>query len=156
MVGTDTVDAYLAGAIDIDGHISIIRKRGYRRHTDGRQMTYYVARVSLSDASPVVPDLLQSTFPARRSTYRARNRLQKEWHMWEAANQTAREPLARLLPHLRLKRRQAELALSLIALLERDAPAPFKPLSDEEDEARRLLFEEAALLNAARPQRLYR
>ena len=74
MVGTDTVDAYLAGAIDIDGHISIIRKHGYRRRTDGRQMTYYVAVVSLSDASPVVPDLLQSTFPARRSTYRARNR----------------------------------------------------------------------------------
>jgi hypothetical protein len=48
--------------------------------------------------------------------------------MWEAANQNAREPLARLLPYLRLKRRQAELALSLITLLERDAPAPFKLL----------------------------
>jgi hypothetical protein len=76
--------------------------------------------------------------------------------MWEAANQNAREPLARLLPYLRLKRRQAELALSLITLLERDAPAPFKLLTDEQEQARRLLFDEAALLNAARPQRQYR
>ncbi len=72
MVGIDTVDAYLAGAIDIDGHISIIRKRGYRRRTDGRQMTYYVATVSLSDASPVVPDLLAVDLSRSTLKYRAR------------------------------------------------------------------------------------
>ena len=72
------------------------------------------------------------------------------------SRESKRPPLARLLPYLRLKRRQAELALSLITLLERDAPAPFKLLTDEQEQARRLLFDEAALLNAARPQRQYR
>ena len=59
----ETLYAYLAGAIDIDGRISISRARGYRRD---REMAYYSAVISLSDSDPVLPDLLQATFPARR------------------------------------------------------------------------------------------
>jgi hypothetical protein len=34
--------------------------------------------------------------------------------MWEAVNRGAHEPAARLVPYLRVKRRQAELALTLM------------------------------------------
>ena len=36
----ETLYAYLAGAIDIDGRIIIERVHGYRRRSDGRQASY--------------------------------------------------------------------------------------------------------------------
>ena len=67
----ETLYAYLAGAIDIDGRISISRARDYRR--GDREMAYYSAVISLSDSDPVLPDLLQATFPASRLQYEAKN-----------------------------------------------------------------------------------
>jgi hypothetical protein len=152
----ETLYAYLAGAIDIDGRIFIARVQGYRRRLDGRQIPYYIATISISDTSPVVPDIFQATFPARRSRYAAKNRKQTAWHMWEAVNQSAHEPAVRLLPYLRLKRRQAELALTLINLIQREKAGGARPLTSEREEARRLLYEEAVALNEARPNRVYR
>ena len=149
----ETLYAYLAGAIDIDGRIIIERVQGYRRRSDGRQVSYYKATIRLSDSSPMLPDLLQATFPARRLQYEAKNRKQAEWHTWEAVNQSAHEPVVRLLPYLRLKHRQAELALTLITLIEHEKG---RPLSDEQEQARHRLFEEAQLLNDSRPRRMYR
>jgi hypothetical protein len=151
----ETLYAYLAGAIDIDGRVSISRALEYRRR-DGQRIAYYSAVIALSDTNPVVPDLLQATFPASRLDYEARNRKQIAWHMWEAVGQKAHEPLLRLLPHLRAKRRQAELALSLITLIERDKAGGARPLNYEQQEARRLLYEEVGRLNALRPKRIYR
>jgi hypothetical protein len=152
----ETLFAYLAGAIDIDGRIFIARAQGYRRRLDGRQVPYYIATIALSDSSPIVPDLLQATFPARRLQYDAKNRKQVAWHMWEAVNQGAHEPVARLLPYLRVKRRQAELALTLINLIEREKAGSARPLSTEQEKARALLYEEVLILNESRPNRTYR
>jgi hypothetical protein len=151
----ETLYAYLAGAIDIDGRILIARRFGHRR-TDGRQVPYYGATISLSDSSPIVPDLLQATFPARRLQYEAKNRTQAAWHMWEAVNHSAHEPMVRLLPYLRLKRRQAELTLTLIDLIQREKAGSARPLTPEQEKARGLLYEEALLLNETRPNRTYR
>ena len=152
----ETLYAYLAGAIDIDGRIVIERVHGYRRRSDGRQVSYYKATIKLSDSSPMLPDLLQATFPARRLQYEAKNRKQAEWHMWEAVNQSAHEPVVRLLPYLRLKHRQAELALTLITLIKHEKAGSGRPLTDEQEQARHRLFEEARLLNDSRPRRMYR
>ena len=152
----ETLFAYLAGAIDIDGRIFIARAQGYRRRLDGRQVPYYIATIALSDSSPIVPDLLQATFPARRLQYDAKHRKQVAWHMWEAVNQGAHEPVARLLPYLRVKRRQAELALTLINLIEREKAGSARPLSTEQEKARALLYEEVLILNESRPNRTYR
>ena len=119
----ETLYAYLAGAIDIDGRISISRAGGYRR--DGK-MTYYSTVVTLSDSDPV------------------------------AVGERAREPLIRLLPYFRIKRRQAELALSLITLMQSDKAGSARPLSEEQQQARRLLYEQVRSLNASRPQQTYR
>jgi hypothetical protein len=62
--------------------------------------------------------------------------------MWEAVDQGAHEPVARLLPYLRVKRRQAELALTLINLIEREKAESARPLSTEQEKARALLYEE--------------
>ena len=114
-------------------------------------MTYYSAAITLSDSDPVLPDLLQATFPARRLQYEAKNRSHREWHLWETVGQSAQEPLIRLLPYLRIRRRQAELALSLITLMQSDKAGSARPLSEEQERARRLLYEQVRSLNASRP-----
>ena len=148
----DTLYAYLAGAIDIDGRVLIRRARRKGQHKG----YYYSATIALSDSDPALPDLLQATFPARRLQYEAKNRKQLAWHMWEAVGQTAQEPLLHLLPYLRIRRRQAELALSLITLMQRDKAGSGRSLSDEQEEARRQLYEQVMLLNSSRPQRTHR
>jgi hypothetical protein len=150
----ETLYAYLAGAIDTHGRISISRNRGYRR--GDREMAYYSAEITLSDSDPVLPDLLQATFPARRLQYEAKNRSHRAWYMWEAVGQKAQEPLIRLLPYLRIRRRQAELALSLVTLVQRDKAGSARPLSEEQQRARRLLYEQVMSLNASRPQPTHR
>jgi hypothetical protein len=149
----ETLYAYLAGAIDLDGRISIRRaRRGGRQEID----YYYSAVIALSDSDPTVPDLLQATFLARRVQYDARNRKQRAWHMWEAVGQSAQEPLIRLLPYLRVRHRQAELALSLITLMQNDKAGSGRSLSNEQKEARRHLYEQVMMLNSSRPQRTHR
>src|SRR5262245_37973208 len=147
----ETLYAYLAGAIDTRGRISISRDRGYRRGS--REMAYYSAVVTLSDSDPVLPDLLQATFPARRLQYEAKNRAHRAWHMWEAVGESAQEPLLRLLRYLRIRRRQAELALSLITLMQYDKAGRAPPLAEQQEPARRLLYEQVGSLNASRPHR---
>src|SRR5262245_18318290 len=134
----ETLYAYLAGAIDTDGRISISRARDYRR--GDREIAYYSAVISLSDSDPVLPDLLQATFPASRLQYEAKNRSHPKWHMWEAVGQKAQEPIIHLLPYLRISRRQAELTLSLITLMQSDRRAFARPLSEEQQQSRHLLY----------------
>ena len=147
----ETLYAYLAGAIDLDGRISIRRARRGARQEIGY---YYSVAIALSDSDPTVPDLLQATFPARRVQYEAKNRKQLAWHMWEAVGQSAQEPLIGLLPYLRIRHRQAELALLLVTVMQRQKAA--RPLTQEQQQARHRLYEEVKLLNASRPNRIYR
>jgi hypothetical protein len=151
----ETLYAYLAGAIDVDGRVSINRALDYRCRV-GQRKSYYTATIALSDTDPVLPDLLQATFPASRLEYEAKNRKQMAWHMWEAVGLKAHEPLLCLLPYLRIRRRQAELALSLIALKQHDKAGGARPLTHEQEHARHLLYEEVTRLNASRPKRVYR
>ena len=147
----ETTYAYLAGAIDIDGFISIDRRAG-------RQGMRYHARIGISDTSPVVPKLLHSLFRGRLSEIVPKKSSYARVYLWEAQHQQAREPLFRLLPYLRLKRRHAELALTLMDLVERQNVGRFmsEPLSAEEDAARRRLYEEVARLNEGRRRRRHR
>src|SRR5258708_5857758 len=149
----DTTYAYLAGVIDVDGFISIARRK-VARLGEFR----YFGRIGFSDQSPVLPTLLQELFQGSLSQSRPRKASYTAFYVWEAEHRQAREPLVRLLPHLRLKRRLAELTLELIEVVEQqDAErSRTKPLSVEEDAARRVLYEEVARLNAGRRRRKYR
>src|SRR5262245_13492402 len=128
--------AYLAGVIDIYGVISIQRRMDTRLG-----QPYYFALIALSDTAPVVPELLHALFPSSLQQSRPRNETYSPFWTWKADHQQAKQPLLRLLPHLRLKRRQAELALSLIDFIdEQNVGRPFtKPLSAEQHETRRRL-----------------
>ena len=151
----DMTYAYLAGAIDADGFISIGRKTGYRRKRDGREVTYYIVKIGLSETSPIIPDLLQSIFPAWRGEHQPKNPGHKRWHIWQATNQKAREPLTRLLPHLKLKHRQAETAIALLDLMAEQNAGRFMatPLTTEQELARARLYAQVTTLNSPRNRR---
>jgi hypothetical protein len=133
----ETTYAYLAGIIDIDGYISIKRDVKFRQRLQST-VAGYRARVGLSDASPVVPDILNATFPGRRS-------FMVGLHLWEAEQERAREPLTRFLPYLRLKRRQAEIALELLNLLGGQTAGLTRLVSEQE--TKQYLYEEITRLN---------
>jgi hypothetical protein len=138
--------AYLAGVIDIGGVITIARRKDLRLG----QLGYY-ARIALTDPSPVAPKLLHSLFPGRLSQSRPTKASYSPFWLWEADHSQAREPLLRLLPHLRLKQRQAELALTLMGLVEQQnvGRPRSKLLGAEQQAARQRLYEEVARLNSA-------
>jgi hypothetical protein len=153
----ETTYAYLAGAIDADGFISIGRKVGSRPRADGSKPIYYVVKVGLSETSPIIPDLLQETFPAWRGGHQPRNPAHKRWFIWQATNQKAREPLLRLIPHLRLKRQQAELALQFLDLLAKQNAGRFMALNltPEQEAEREELYRGVTHLNAPRNRRVH-
>src|SRR5262245_48751309 len=64
--GVETLYAYLAGIIDIDGYISITRTAGYRGHPS---VYYYAPAVGIAHPSAMVADLFQEAFPARRHAF---------------------------------------------------------------------------------------
>jgi hypothetical protein len=91
----------------------------------------------LSDASPVVPNLLHTLFSGRLCEIKPKMSSYAHYYLWEAERRQAREPLLRLLPHLRLKRRHAERALELLDLIEQQNVGRFTstPLDAEQEAA---------------------
>lgn len=150
----ETVYAYLAGIIDIKGYIFIFRRLRYPPRKDGQEnASYYVPTVRISDTAPTMPDLFQATFPARCHQFRTKNPKHPTWYIWEAEHQLAREPLVCLLPHLRIKRPQAELTLSFLNLMNPSNPGHvLNRLDAEQLRARESLYEEVTRLNGPRPR----
>ena len=69
----ETLYAYLAAAIDIDGYILIARRKTYARHQDGVETPRYTPTVRISNTAATIPDLFQATFPARRREFQPKN-----------------------------------------------------------------------------------
>jgi hypothetical protein len=146
----EALHAYLAGIIDIDGYISITRTAGYRGHPS---VYYYVPAIGIAHPSAMVADLFQEAFPARRAAFHPKRSEFTSWHWWSAEREYARKPLLCLTPFLRLKRRQAELTLSLFELFdsqEKRKGTTNRALSDEQHAARQRLYEEVQWLNGPR------
>jgi len=103
-MNTETL-AYLAGAMDADGFFSI-------RHHTIRGSTTYSESIGLGQVSDIVPNMLCNAFGG---TVRQRQRdpKWKPFFYWVASNKNAAAATKILLPHLRLKRRQAELICEL-------------------------------------------
>lgn len=103
------VVAYLAGIIDADGYITVAKNNRV-------QGTYYGARVGIAGTRSAPHELAAAIFGGRVYCYANRdNRPQFQWH------RTGRSSVAViecLLPYLRLKHRQAVLALRLQAHVE--------------------------------------
>ena len=115
--------AYLAGAIDSDGCISVKRSTYAMRVRGDATAPIFSERIMLKHVTPEVPTLLRDTFGGSLrvdtpSTARGRN-----LYAWQATDLRAVECLKAILPHLRVKREQALNCLALRKLKERSKKA---------------------------------
>jgi hypothetical protein len=101
--------AYAAGILDGEGCICV------RQHS---RLKSTKVEVTVGMCNTVIPDWLLSIFPTGRR-YTKRRQVSKNWkpcELFMACNLQAVPILTQLLPYLKLKKRQAELALELNAL----------------------------------------
>lgn len=153
--------AYLAGAIDADGHITVtraVRKLG-KRYT--HSPTYYHPRLGYTSVSDIVPVILCDTFGGnihKHQPKNAKHRLVYQWHIGTAACGIAD---GLLTPYLRQKRRQAELVVELCALIAKqhaDQRAVQKPpyrITPEQLKLREQIWREVTSLNDPRNRRIH-
>jgi hypothetical protein len=104
----ENVYAYLAGIVDADGCITCSR---------GDDSGTFAAKLTVHQAEREAVDLFARTFGG---TVKARPGYtplaRRETFMWYTTADNRADTLTRLLPHLRQKREQAELALEVIRL----------------------------------------
>jgi hypothetical protein len=101
-----TVLAYLAGVIDSDGYISTQRSLHSGR-------LYSAARVGIAGTRRQPHDLAASLFGGSVSRYEPKDPRHRAQYQWSRSGVGAATVIAAVLPYLRVKRRQAELALQL-------------------------------------------
>lgn len=107
--------AYLAGIIDGEGCIRIKKAKAYR--CQGRTTASYHAAIQVRMVERGALDLLEQTlggwhYREDRPTCRSGRAL----HCYQATDQSAAGIIRKLLPFLRIKRRQALLVLKLVRL----------------------------------------
>jgi hypothetical protein len=118
-----SIIAYCAGVIDSDGTIGIKCNSYAARVVKDCRNASYSARICVRQVTTEALEILQATFggsvrPAK--TYAKRGRLM---YSWEIRDQLAERALKRLMPHLRIKKAQAQNCLALRILIARSKRA---------------------------------
>lgn len=104
--------AYAAGFIDGEGCIVILRKKN--NQGVGFHSRYYLLRLQACNTAPEGIELLYGLFGGamRERAAHSANRYNKGvMYEWETSSNGALKALKELLPHLRVKRAQAEFAI---------------------------------------------
>lgn len=102
--------AYLAGVIDSDGYITTQR-------TIRKGVTYSCAKVGIAGTRRDPHDLAASLFGGNVSRYVPKDPRHRPQFQWSRVGTRASVVLEAVLPYLRVKRRQGELALNLQELV---------------------------------------
>lgn len=153
--------AYLAGAIDADGHITVtrsLRKIGKRY---SHSPTYYHPKIGYTSIDETVPLFLRQTFGGAIHRHQPKNAAHRLVHIWSITTAASGAVAEALIPHLRMKRHQAELLAELCALIteqhadqQRTQKPPYR-ITPEQLAERERLWEEATVLNNPRNRRVH-
>ena len=108
---TDADYAYLAGMIDGEGCIQVIRGTS-RHHRTGAE---HRLNVSLSGTAPTFPRWLQARWQGNVHRKPRKTASGRSVWMWSVGSIQARDFLSSVLPFLTLKREEAQLALEFQA-----------------------------------------
>lgn len=153
--------AYIAGAIDADGHITVtrsLRKKG-KRYTHAP--TYYHPRIGYTSTSQIVPKLIQMTFGGAVHQYQPKNPAHRRVYIWSVSTHACGVVAAALIPHLRQKKRQAEHLVALCTLIstqheiQKQTQKPPYRITAEQLAAREVLWLAVTELNEPRNRRVH-
>ena len=143
--------AYLAGAIDSDGSIQVMRNRGDVRKTDGVRPNYYAVRVTVVQVDRRLPDYFMARFGGTVYHYESSTG-HRSWYVWTVAGQHAANVLRQVRRFLVLKNKQADSAITLADLItsQRKMRRGGELLGREEEAVRERLLQEVRRHNARR------
>jgi hypothetical protein len=105
--------AYLAGAMDSDGHFSIKRQTYAQRVRGDAGNPVFQEVTGLKQVTPQIPQLLKETFGGYLGKQRASSEKGKPLWAWQATDRNAAECAKAVLPYLLVKQQQASLLLQL-------------------------------------------
>jgi len=109
--------AYLAGAMDSDGFITIRRDTRRLRRGEKKAVAFRES-IGLKQVVETVPRMLKDRFGGTLYLAKPSARKGKPLWSWTACSKVAARCLTELLPYLKVKRRQAEIALALRARID--------------------------------------
>lgn len=151
-----SVYAYLAGAIDADGFVTIARSSRKEGARYAHRPTYYNAKIGLTETSPIIPRLLQETFGGSMYSQQPKNPLHRRWYSWQIQNVKCMDALRKLLPHLRLKKQQAILVVAFLKLCKSQRNREMKlGMPADIVAARQDLWDAVTRLNMPRNRRIH-
>lgn len=138
---TEPIDlAYAAGIIDGEGSISIsVAQPNY-----GRNSPYYYVLVKVGNTDLVLVNWLRKSFGGSIQTHEYNNSKWKTLYTWSLSTQQAARFLEDILPYLKLKWEQAEIALNLCSVT---SSCNREGLSDLDINYRQVLKEAMHILN---------
>ena len=110
--------AYLAGFLDADGSISIVRYSYFDKPLNRKRYSYRI-KISIYNCKIEALEIYQNTFGTGKVRSSRTRKILKDnprWrpcYTWQIENNQAEKAITALLPFLRLKKPQALLALEL-------------------------------------------
>lgn len=135
--------SYAAGIIDGEGSIMVIHHKP--RKESGHRWEYWVLRISISNNNKILLDWLLEVFGGGYSMGISKNPKWNDTYLWRVDSKIAKNILELVFPYLKLKKRQAELALKMI---ETHKLTGCKGHTQETIDLRRKIAEEIKSLNA--------
>ena len=137
-------DVALAAFIDGEGFISIGSQVGEQSN-----VPRYQVRIGVANTNKDIIDYVAESagVGSVSRAYRPKYPGAKDFWMWSAVSQEAKQVIERVLPHLIAKRQQAELALALQETIDQNRG---KPMTDEEISYRETLRMELMGLNSGK------
>jgi len=109
--------AYIAGLIDGEGYVGLVKQIEKRR---SRISVYYEPKVCIAMCDKVGIDFIANKFSCNIWYKEMQNeRWRNQWHLRIKGRKRLKEFLLAIYPYLHVKRRQAELMLEFINLREK-------------------------------------
>jgi len=143
--------AYLAGILDGEGCITLAKV--YRKDNRNKNPQYkeeYWGQVAIGwkdiPKQTEFLDELKEKFGGYKALFKANNNHQCDWCYWRLTSNKSSEFLKKILPYLRVKKRQAEIVIRMHDLKLANRGKKKDP-SDTEMEERKQLLQEIRLLN---------
>ena len=148
--------AYLAGAIDSDGFITIGRSTRKVGEKYAHRPTYYIAKVGYVSTDRIVPDLFHKMFGGSLNEHQPKNATYKRVYLWQCTNNKAGVVVEAILPYLRQKKSQAEIVIEFIRRMDSRHNREMKLGISPEIEAERYeLWEAMTKLNRPKNRRVH-
>jgi len=113
------VKAYIAGLVDGEGCIAITRRKIKRLSTNN---WYYEPQVIVANTDKRMVDFLAGLYQGWIATPKKLKYYYKQGYHWKITGDNMRQLLRDVLPHLVIKKKQAELILSFPAYNETGKP----------------------------------